>query len=120
MQNTSLCDWKRRPADFQYVHVCRSKKDKLDKILEKFENYCIPKKNVTMERHKLNTRTQGSSELIDQFVTDLKNIANDCEFGNIKNNLTRDRIVCGTDSENVKKRLLREDKLTLDKAISIC
>ena len=73
-----------------------------------------------MERHKFNTRTQGSSELIDQFVTDLKTIANDCEFGNIKNDLIRDRIVCGTNSENVKKRLLREDKLTLDKAISIC
>ena len=50
-------------------------KDKLDKLLEKFENYCIPKKNVTMERHNFNTRTQGSTKLIDQFVTDLKNIA---------------------------------------------
>ena len=53
-------------------------------------------------------------------MIDLKNIANDCEFGLIKNDLIRDRIVCGTNSENVKKRLLREDKLTLDKAISIC
>ena len=73
-----------------------------------------------MERHKFNTRTQESSELIDQFVTDLKNFANDCEFGDIKNDLIRDRIVWGTKSENVKKRLLREDKLSLDKAISIC
>ena len=68
-----------------------------------------------LERHKFNTRTQGSSELIYEFVTDLKNIVNVCEFGNIKNDLIRDRIVCGTNSENVKKRLLCEDKLTLDK-----
>ena len=53
-------------------------------------------------------------------MIDLKNIANDCEFGLIKNDLIRDRIVCGTNSENVKKRLLREDKLTFDKTISIC
>ena len=100
--------------------VFAEQKDKLEPLLEKFESYCIPKKNVTMERHKFNTRTQGSTELIDQFVTDLKNIARDCEFGDIKNDLIRDRIVCGTSSEKVKERLLREDKLTLEKAISIC
>ncbi|MCG7876437.1 MAG: RNase H-like domain-containing protein [Candidatus Thiodiazotropha endolucinida] len=97
-----------------------AEQDKLAPLLTKFENYCIPKKNITMERHKFNTRTQGSTELIDQFVTDLKNIARECEFGDIKNDLIRDRIVCGTNSEKVKERLLREDKLTLEKAISIC
>ena len=65
-------------------------KDKLDKLIDKFQNYCIPKKNITMERHKFNTRTQGSTELIDQFVIDLKNVAKDCEFGFIKNDLIRD------------------------------
>ena len=72
-----------------------------------------------MERHKFNTQVQGSIELIDQFVMDLKNIAINCEFGAIKDDLIRDRIVCGTISEQVKERLLREDKLTLDKAISV-
>ena len=51
---------------------------------------------------------------------DHKNIAINCEFGAIKDDLIRDRIVCGTISERVKDRLLREDKLTLDKAISVC
>ena len=35
-------------------------------------------------------------------MIDLKNIANDCEFGLIKSDLIRDRIVCGTNSEKVK------------------
>ena len=42
-------------------------------MLAKFETYCIPKKNVTMERHIFNTQVQGSAELIDQFAMDLKN-----------------------------------------------
>ena len=29
--------------------------DKFKPFLAKFENNCIPKKNVTMERHKFNT-----------------------------------------------------------------
>ena len=36
-------------------------KDKFTPLLTKFENYCIPKKKLTMERHKFNTRVQGST-----------------------------------------------------------
>ncbi len=31
---------------------------KLDKVLEKFEAHCIPRTNVTWERHIFNTRNQ--------------------------------------------------------------
>ena len=69
---------------FNTFFFAKEQKDKLEPLLEKFESYCLPKKNVTMQRHKFNPRTQGSTELIDQFVTVLKNIAGDCEFGDIK------------------------------------
>lgn len=89
-------------------------------LLKKFEDYCIPKKNVTVIRHRFNTRVQNSSESIDQYLTDLKLIAKNCEFEHLKDGLIRDRIVCGTNSSRVKERLLREDGLTLDKAVGIC
>ncbi|VDI46803.1 Hypothetical predicted protein [Mytilus galloprovincialis] len=94
--------------------------DKLPVLLKKFEDYCIPKKNVTVIRHRFNTRVQNSSESIDQYLTDLKLIAKNCEFEHLKDGLIRDRIVCGTNSSRVKERLLREDGLTLDKAVGIC
>ncbi|CAC5379137.1 unnamed protein product [Mytilus coruscus] len=50
----------------------------------------------------------------------LKLIAKNCEFEHLKDGLIRDRIVCGTNSSRVKERLLREDGLTLDKAVGIC
>jgi hypothetical protein len=53
-------------------------------------------------------------------VTDLKLIAKDCEFEHLEDGLIRDRIVCDTNSPKVKERLLREDNLTLAKAISLC
>jgi hypothetical protein len=31
---------------------------KLAKVIEKFETYCMPRKNVTWERHIFNTRDQ--------------------------------------------------------------
>lgn len=81
---------------------------------------CIPKTNVTVIRYRFNTRVQGRSESIDQYVTDLKLIAKDCEFEHLEDGLIRDRIVCGTNYPRVKERLLREDNLTLAKAISLC
>ncbi|CAC5363141.1 unnamed protein product [Mytilus coruscus] len=50
----------------------------------------------------------------------LKLIAKNCEFKHLKDELIRDRTVCGTNSSRVKERLLREEGLTLDKAVGIC
>ncbi|CAC5364689.1 unnamed protein product [Mytilus coruscus] len=52
--------------------------------------------------------------------SDLKLIAKNCEFEHLKDGLIRDRIVCDTNSSRVKERLLREDWLTLNKAVGIC
>lgn len=46
---------------------------KLNKIMEKFEAYCIPKRNVTFERHRFFTCVQKTGETIDQYVTELQN-----------------------------------------------
>ena len=47
-------------------------KNKVDKIMEKFIQYCNPRKNVTWERHKFTMRNQQPGETINQYVTDLK------------------------------------------------
>ena len=68
------------------------------------------------------SRSEGplEHETIDQYLTELKLIAKNCSFGELENQLIRDRIVCGTNSEEVRQRLLRVEVLSLDKAISIC
>lgn len=63
---------------------------------------------------------QGPSENIDAYITDLKNKAKVCEFGELHVSLIRDRIVCGIRDDTVRARLLREADLTLAKAVDIC
>lgn len=63
------------------------------KLVEKFEVYCILRKNVTWERHVFNTRCQEAGESVDQYVTDLRNKAKTCEFGNLQKSLIKDRCV---------------------------
>ena len=57
---------------------------------------------------------------MDAFVTELKQKASLCEFGELKDSLIRDRIVCGIRNDTVRARLLRERELTLQSAIDIC
>ncbi|CAC5382216.1 unnamed protein product [Mytilus coruscus] len=102
------------------LNIQEGDKGKIGPLFTHFERYCIPRKNVTMERYKFNTRVQGKSESIDQFVTDLRNMTQNCAFGTITEELVRDRIVCETNSERVKERLVRDDELTLAKAILAC
>jgi len=40
-------------------------KTKVAKILEKFEAYCVPQRNITWERNVFNTRNQHDGETID-------------------------------------------------------
>ena len=93
---------------------------KLDKILEKFQAYCTPKKNVTYERHRFFTCNQKQGETIDQYVTELRSRSKSCEFGDLTESLIKDRIVCGIPDNVLRERLLREQDLSLEKALTMC
>ena len=105
---------------YNTMQLTEEETDKIDVLFAKFEAYCKPKQNVTIERYRFNTRSQSKEETIIQYVLELRLIAKNCGFGNLEDQLIRDRIVCGTCSEDVWQRLLRVDDLTLEKALSIC
>ena len=94
--------------------------EKLDKIMDKFEAYCALKKNTTFERYVFFSRKQKDNEPFDQWLTDLKRLASTCEFEVFRDSLIKDGIVLGVRDVHVKDRLLRENALTLERAIEIC
>ena len=77
------------------------------KILEKFVGYCIPHRNITWERHVLNTRNQHDRETINQYVTDLNTKALMCEFKDLKDSLIQDQMVCGINCDATRSRFWR-------------
>ena len=94
--------------------------DKITPLMEKFDAYCTPKKNITYERYIFNTRGQQAGETVDQYVTELKNMATTCEYGELRESLIRDRIVIGISDSTLRARLLRETDLDLAKATQMC
>ena len=92
----------------------------MDKVLELWQNYCIGRTNVIYERYKFNNRSQEANESIDAYTTALRTLAETCEFGSLKDDLIRDRLVCGIRDNGQRKKLLHEPKLTLEKCIDSC
>ena len=91
---------------------------KLAPVLHKFSEYCNPRKNITILRHKFFTYRQQEGQNFHDFVTELKKLSSECEFDNLQDSLIKDMIVCGTKDNSLRERLLRECDLTLSKAIS--
>jgi len=105
---------------FNTFEIPEDDQNKLEPLIKQFELYCNPRKNVTFERHVFFTRNQGVDEGIDVYVTELKKLAKTCEFEGLNDSLIKDRIVCGIHNAELKARLLREEDLTLQKAIHMC
>ena len=63
-------------------------------------------------------RMQRNGEPVDNFITDLFILAEHCEFGDLHDELIRDRIVVGLSDRSLSERLQLEADLTLEKAMT--
>ncbi|UYV73012.1 K02A2.6-like [Cordylochernes scorpioides] len=77
------------------------------------------KRNVIYERAKFNRRSQGESEPVEEFITNLYVLAENCNYGILKEEMIRDRLVVGVKNFNLSEKLQLESELNLEKAIQI-
>ena len=66
--------------------------------LSKLNMYFTPIVNVSYTRHVFRQMKQNEGETILQFVTRLRIVANDCDYGNNRNDFVKDLVI-----ENVSK-----------------
>ena len=85
-------------------------------LKEVLQTHLKPKPLIIAERFKFHQRKQGEGESVPQYMAELRKLADRCEFGAYLQEALRDRLVCGLRSEAIQRRLLTEDKLTLEKA----
>ena len=89
----------------QYDQVCAS--------FNEFFNVC---KNVIFERARFNRRNQLGGESIEQYIVALYHLVEDCQYGAMKEELIRDRLVVGIRDEALSQKLQMDPKLTLEGA----
>ncbi|XP_043198388.1 uncharacterized protein LOC122368489 isoform X1 [Amphibalanus amphitrite] len=95
-----------RPSEMSYRDIVMAVQDHVD-----------PKQSVIVSRFRFHQKCQGSEQGIKEFVADLKVMADPCDFGSSRDDMLRDRFVCGLADQALQKRLLtEEDTLTFQQA----
>ena len=97
-----------KPADKNY-----------DDFIQLLKSHFSPKPSETIQRFKFNTRLQQPDESIASYLSELRKLAENCNYGGVLNDMLRDRLVCGVNDDKIQRLLLMEDTLTLDKAVKI-
>ena len=53
------------------------------------------------------------------YVAELRKIAEHCDYGEVLNDMLRDRLVCGTNNKAMQRRLLVKTNLTFADAMEV-
>lgn len=81
------------------------------KIMEILKGHLSPEPLVIAERFRFHKRDQWKDENINTYISEIKTLSEQCEFGTTLNDSLRDRFVCGLYNEAIQKRLLVETRL---------
>ncbi|KAL5506839.1 hypothetical protein EMCRGX_G008586 [Ephydatia muelleri] len=85
-------------------------------VLKKFNDFFKVRKNIIFERARFNRRAQRDGESVEQYISDLYSLAENCEYGAMKDEMIRDRLVVGLLDCALSERLQLDPELTLEKA----
>lgn len=93
---------------------------KLSELEEKFEQYCKPRANIVYERFCFRNLAQKEGQSFDSYLTELKNAASKCSYGDQEESMVRDQIIYGVKDSDAKQNLLRIEDVDLKKAAEYC
>ncbi|PIK59033.1 hypothetical protein BSL78_04060 [Apostichopus japonicus] len=90
-----------------------------DSIIKKLDEHFKPARNVLYDRHKFFLSSQQQEETVDQYYMRLTQLAEYCKFGDIEQEMIRDKLVIGCTDAAAKARLfrLKESDATLKTAL---
>ena len=88
-------------------------------VVGKFDEYFFPRRNIIHERACFHQRVQRPGERAECFIRALYDLSEHCEFGVIREENIRDRIVVGILDKELSRKLQLMADLTLAQTIQI-
>ena len=86
------------------------------KVLELFDDYFKVRRNVIFERARFNRRVKLPGETAEEFIMTLYTLAATCNYGDLEQEMIRDRLVVGIRDSALSETLQTDAKLTLEAA----
>ena len=94
------------------------KQKKYDTEKAKFESHFIKRNDPIYERPKFNQWKQLPGESVDNFITVVYGLVEHCEYGELWNEMIRNRIIVGLTDASLAEKLQLDPELILETAIT--
>ena len=76
---------------------------KYDAVIARLEDFFQVRRNVIYERARFNRRNQKEGESAEQYITALYDLVETCDYGTLKDEMLRDRLVVGISNAALPK-----------------
>ena len=108
-------------SEYVFTHFALDEKEAKDYgyVIGKFDEHFRPEKNIIHERAMFHQRSQNSGESAEAYIRSLYEMAECCDFGTVKDDCIRDRLVIGVRDKDLSKRLQLKERLTLAETVKI-
>uniref|UniRef100_UPI00358E58B7 uncharacterized protein n=1 Tax=Myxine glutinosa TaxID=7769 RepID=UPI00358E58B7 len=88
-------------------------------LVETMREHLESEPSDIVHRFEFNSRERRPCESVALFNDDLIKLAERCNFRRVRDDMLRDRLVCGVNDQLIRRRLLSERQLTYERALEI-
>ncbi|KAG5893872.1 hypothetical protein JTB14_005329 [Gonioctena quinquepunctata] len=118
-ENSNAPNSKNLPCDVEDNYFLNDEEE-FRKLMDIFNENSTQNGNLSYQRCKLLSFKQKVGQRLEHFVEELKLQARKCELGNLQDDLVKCVIICGVQDNGMKKTLVQDDSMSLEKAVWIC
>ncbi|XP_077561967.1 uncharacterized protein LOC144178178 isoform X5 [Haemaphysalis longicornis] len=88
-------------------------------IIQKFEDFYKPAKNLTYHEFCFGSRDQKEDESFNDWLVELRTLAKHCDFGDLEERMLRSRIIFGIRDKSLQKKLISENP-SYQRVVEMC
>ncbi|XP_061132648.1 uncharacterized protein K02A2.6-like [Syngnathus typhle] len=100
------------------LHLTPEQMSEYCRVTQRLDAHFVARRNIIFERAKFNQRQQEIGESADSFITALHCLAEHCGYGQLHDEMVRDRLVVGLRDKRLSELLQLDPELTLEKAVT--
>ncbi|KAM7292185.1 uncharacterized protein ISCGN_025427 [Ixodes scapularis] len=108
-----------RKAYDTFKFTTDEERNSVEVLIQKFEARYKPATNLTFQEFRFGSRDQKEGEPFNEWLTELRILAKNCEFGELEDRMLRSRIILGVRDKSVQRKLLVGNP-TYEKTVELC
>ena len=101
------------------INISSEERTSYNTVMAKLDDYFRVRKNAIFKRARFNRRNQLQEETAEEYITALFSLIDSCDYGNLKDEMLRDRLVVGIRDAGLSQRLQMDSELSLAKAMKL-